>query len=143
MGFPHLAPMSIGVKAIITDHDLTFIGDVGSHSSYELQIVHLLLFAFLIPILIAHLSFLYGKEEPLQRQQRSYHVFADSLCLFFGLSSDLTVDVETCVPPAENLLHQGEPDELFTKQEGEDLMGEKIADGVIMEAGNLMKSALS
>ena len=53
------------------------------------------------------------------------------------------MDVETCVPPAENLLHQGEPDELFTKQEGEDLMGEKIADGVIMEAGNLMKSALS
>jgi hypothetical protein len=35
------------------------------------------------------------------------HVFADSLCLAFGLSLDLAVDVETCMSPAENLLDQG------------------------------------
>jgi hypothetical protein len=27
------------------------------------------------------------------------HVFADSLCLAFGLSPDLAVDVETCMSP--------------------------------------------
>jgi len=32
----------------------------------------------------------------------AYHVFADSLCLTLGQSSDLAADVETCVAPAEN-----------------------------------------
>ncbi len=62
------------------------------------------------------------------------HVFADSLCLAFGLSLDLAVDVETCMSPAENLLDQGKPDELFLKQEREDLSSEESLDEVIVEA---------
>jgi hypothetical protein len=64
MGFPHLAPMSIRVKAIITDHDLTFIGDVGSHSSYELQIVHPFFFGSPFAVLIANLAPCLIEEQP-------------------------------------------------------------------------------
>jgi len=52
-------------------------------------------------ILIANLPYFFIKEEPLQAQKRPNHVFADSLCLSFGLSPDLAVDVETCVVPME------------------------------------------
>ena len=64
-------------------------------------------------MLIANLSLCLIKEEPLQRQQGADRVFADSLCLFLGLSPDLAVDVETCMMPAEDLLHQSKPDELL------------------------------
>ena len=60
------------------------------------------------------------------------HVLTDSLCLACGLSSDLTMDVETCVAPAEDLLHQGKADELFPQQHGEDLAGEDLLDNFIM-----------
>jgi hypothetical protein len=63
-----------------------------------------------------------SQSGPLQRQKRPDHVFADSLCLALGLSPDLAVDVETCVAPAEDLLHQGKADELFPEQQGEDLV---------------------
>jgi hypothetical protein len=42
------------------------------------------------------------------------------------------MDVETCVAPAEDLLHQGKPDELFPQQHGEDLAGEDLLDNFIM-----------
>jgi len=71
--------------------------------------------------LIANLARCLIEKEPLQRQQRSDHVFADSLCLSLGLRSDLAVDVETCMAPKENLLHQGKAGELFPEQQGEDL----------------------
>jgi Raf kinase inhibitor-like YbhB/YbcL family protein len=32
--------MGIGVEAVITDHNLSLIGDVGSDTGYELQIIH-------------------------------------------------------------------------------------------------------
>ena len=51
------------------------------------------------------------KGETPERQQGPDHVFADSLCLSFGLSSDLAADVETCVVPVEGLLDQGKADE--------------------------------
>ncbi|MDH5707215.1 MAG: hypothetical protein OEZ45_14485 [Candidatus Aminicenantes bacterium] len=66
------------------------------------------------------------KEEPLQRKQRPDHVFADSLCLFLGLSSDLAVYVESCVAPGEDFLDKGKADELFPNQQGEDLMGGRV-----------------
>ncbi len=84
-------------------------------------------------VLIANLVPCIIEEQPLQAQQGPDHVFADSLCLFLGLSPDLTVDIETCVVPGEDLLDQRKADELFPKQQRKDLMGEKIADGAIME----------
>jgi len=62
----------------------------------------------------------------LWKPHKSNHVFADSLCLSLGLRPDLAVDVETCMAPKENLLHQGKADELFPEQQGEDLMGENL-----------------
>jgi len=70
------------------------------------------------------------------------HVFADSLCLSFGLSPDLAVDVEPCMAPAEDLPHQGKPDELFPQQRREDLMGEDFLDNLVMETADTMESAI-
>lgn len=93
-------------------------------------------------MLIANLPLCLIKEEPLQKQQEADRVVADSLCLFLGLSPDLAMDVETCMMPAEDLLHQNKPDELFPNQQGEDLMGEKFLDNLVMEAGDMVESAI-
>ncbi len=61
------------------------------------------------------------------------HVFTDSLSLVLGLRPDLAVDVETCVVSGEDFLHKLETDELFPKQEREELSGEESLDKVIME----------
>jgi len=93
-------------------------------------------------ILITNLSLCLIEEEPLQRKQRPDHVFADSLCLSLGLSSDLAVHVESCMVPGEDFLYKGKTDELFPKQQGEDLMGEDLADALIMEAGDMVEGAI-
>ena len=67
-------------------------------------------------ILIANLALCLIEEQPFQRQHRTDHVFTDSLCLFLGLSLDFAVDIESCVVPAKNFLHQGKANELFSKQ---------------------------
>jgi len=41
-GLPYLLPVSIGVKSVVADHDLPLIGNMGSDSGYELQIVQML-----------------------------------------------------------------------------------------------------
>jgi len=46
------------------------------------------------------------------------------------------------VAPAENLLDQGKPDELFLKQEREDLSGEESLDEVIMETTDAMEGTV-
>jgi hypothetical protein len=66
------------------------------------------------------------EEKPLQTQQRPDHVLADSLCLSLGLSSDLAVNVEACVAPAEDFLHKGKANELLPKKQREDLMGKDL-----------------
>ncbi len=134
--------MGIRVKTIVADHDLTFIGNMGGRSGYEFQIIHPLHFGSLFPVLIRDLASLFRKEEPLERKQRPDHVFADSLCVPLGCSPDLAVDVETGMAPAENLLDQGEADELFPKQQGEDLMGEELSNKVIMETRDTMEDTL-
>jgi len=45
-----------------------------------------------------------SKNSRFKLSRGADHVFADSLCLSLGCSPDLTVNVETCVAPAENLL---------------------------------------
>jgi len=46
------------------------------------------------------------------------------------------VHIKTRMPPAEDLIDKEKANELFTKQQREDLIGEELADGVIMEAGD-------
>jgi putative transposase len=46
------------------------------------------------------------------------------------------------VAPVEDLLHQGQPDELFPQQQGEDLMGEDFLDGLVVEAGDMVKNTI-
>ena len=70
------------------------------------------------------------------------HVLANTLCLFFGLSSDLAVDVKTCVAPAENFLNQRETDEFFPDNQREDLMGEDFLNKLILETADTVKSTI-
>jgi len=93
-------------------------------------------------MLIANPACCLIEEKPLQRQKGPDHVFADRLCLALSLRPDLAVDVETCMAPAEDLLHQGKPDELFPQQHGEDLAGEDFLDDIVMEAGDMVKGAI-
>jgi len=58
--------------------------------------------------------------------------------LSLGLSSDLAVNVEACVAPAEDLLHKGKADELFPEKQGEDLMGKDFLDSLVMEMADTM-----
>ena len=107
----YLASVGIRIKAVVADHDLSLIGNM-------------------------------GEEQPLQAQQRADHVFADSHAFLFVCSSDLTVDIEACVAPAEDLLHQRKPDELFPQQQGEDLAGEDLLDNLVMETTDSVKSTI-
>ena len=93
-------------------------------------------------MLIANLALCLLQEKPLQRQERADYVFADSLCRSLGLSPDLTVDVETCVAPAEDLPHQRKGNELFPEKHGEDLVGEDFLDNLVMEARDMVKSTI-
>ena len=52
------------------------------------------------------------------------------------------MDVETCVAPAEDLLHQRKADELFPEKQREDLVGEDFLDNLVMETTNMMESAI-
>jgi hypothetical protein len=58
------------------------------------------------------------------------------------LRSDLAVHVESWVAPGEDFLDKGKADELFPKQQGEDLMGEDFAEALIMEAGDMVEGAI-
>jgi len=42
--------VGISVQAVVTDHDLPFVGDVGGHPGDELQIVHRLLFNVVLTV---------------------------------------------------------------------------------------------
>ncbi len=64
------------------------------------------------------------------------------MILIWPPQDDLAVDVKTCMMPAEDLLHQSKADELFPNQQGEDLMGEKFLDNLVMEAGDMVESAI-
>jgi len=93
-------------------------------------------------VLIANLAPCFIEEQPLQTQQRPDHVLADSLCLSLGCRPDLTVDVETCVAPAENLLDKGKADELFPDKQREDLVGEDLLDKRVMETTDTVEGTI-
>jgi len=103
---PHFAPVSIGIQAEVTDGDLALVWNMGGHPGDKLQIIHALYLGGLFPIPVADLAFLFIGGEAFQRKQRTDHIFAHSLSLFSGLGPDLAVDVETCVAPPYDLLHQ-------------------------------------
>jgi len=69
--------MSIGVKAIVANHNLSLIGNMRGDSGDKLQIIHRLLLPTMPRILITNLASCLLKEEPLQTQQRADHVFTD------------------------------------------------------------------
>jgi hypothetical protein len=46
------------------------------------------------------------------------------------------------VAPVEDLLYQGQPDELFPQQQGEDLMGEDLLDNPVMETVDMVKGTI-
>jgi len=58
--------------------------------------------------------------------------------LFFARSSDVAVDMETCVLPSENLLDKSDADELLPQQHRKHLPGEKLCQKIIIKAGSAM-----
>jgi len=93
-------------------------------------------------ILITGLTPCLIEDKPLQTHQRPDHVFTDSFCLAYDLSPDLAVDVETSVAPVEDIPQQGKPDKFFPQQQGEDLVGKNLLDGLVREAGAMMKNTI-
>jgi hypothetical protein len=96
--------VGIGVEAVISDSDLAFVGDMGSHSGDELQIIHRLLLYVVLTVPVADLAVGLQERQPLQRKHRPDHVFAHPLGFRLRLSSHPAVDVEARVTPGENSL---------------------------------------
>ena len=66
-----------------------------------------------------------GKVKILKREDRSYHVFTHPLSLFFTLSPDFAVHIESCVLPTQYLFDKVRVCQMFAQEKGEDFMGEK------------------
>ena len=56
--------------------------------------------------------------------------------------SDFAVNIESSMPPGENLLHKGETDELFIKQKRENFMGKELLNKVIIEVGDTVEGTI-
>jgi len=107
LGLSPLAPVGVGVEAVIPHGNLALVWNMGSDPGDELQIIHPLhLFRF-FPIPVADFPLPFIKGEAFQGQKRMDHVFADSLSLLPVFGPDLTVDRKTRVSPSCDLLHQG------------------------------------
>ena len=65
--------MGVGGKTIISDHDLAFVGNMGSHQDDELQIIHRLLVAGGTAISISHLALRIQEGKPFQGEKRWDH----------------------------------------------------------------------
>ena len=65
-----LPAMGVGVEAIISHRDLSLVGNMGSRSSDELQVVHPLQIFGSLLIAIADPAFIFIEEEAFQRKQR-------------------------------------------------------------------------
>ena len=86
--FLGLSPVGIGVKAIVTDHDLPLVGNVRGHPGDELQIIHRLLLRAVTAPAITDLAPGFQKRQPLQGEHRPEHVLADPLGLRLRLGPD-------------------------------------------------------
>ena len=52
------------------------------------------------------------------------------------------MNVESSMPPGENLLHKGETDELFSKQKRENFMGKEFLNEAIIEVGDTVEGTI-
>ena len=77
--FPHLPPVGVGVQAIVPNHDLPLVGDMGGHPGDELQIIHRLLVGRVLTVSLPDLALWLQKRQPLQRQDRSDHALSHPL----------------------------------------------------------------
>ena len=71
----------VGLEAVISCRDLALVGNMGSDSGDELQVIHPLHLLAVFPIPIADLTLFLREREPLQGQQRADHVFTDRFSL--------------------------------------------------------------
>ena len=63
--------MGIGVRAIITNHDLPLVGDMRGDPGDELQIIHRLLLGPVWAVAITDLGLGFQERKPLQRKNRT------------------------------------------------------------------------
>jgi len=55
------------VETVVTNHELTFIGNLRGHSGNKFQIIHPLLFVYVLPRPVANLTFCLIEGEPVER----------------------------------------------------------------------------
>jgi len=133
--------VGIGAKAIVTDHDLAFIGNVRCHPGNELQIIHRLLLYAILAMPITNLSFLFQEEEALQREERPDHVFPHPFGLRLRLCPHQAVDMEAGVPPGENALGSLRAQRLLADKHRQHLAGEDLGQPRVIGPRNLMEDA--
>ena len=56
-GLTHLSSVGIGVKTVVTNHDLPFVRTVRGHSGNKFQIIHTFRFQFTFVILVEDPAF--------------------------------------------------------------------------------------
>ena len=56
-GLTHLSSVGIGVKTVVTNHDLSFVRNVRGHSGNKFQIIHTLQFQVAFVILVEEPAF--------------------------------------------------------------------------------------
>jgi hypothetical protein len=86
--FLDLAPVGVGIEAVISDCHLPLIRNMGGHPGDELEVVHPLYLSGLFPIPIADPAFFFIEGEAFQGQERTDHVFSHPLGLFLGFGPD-------------------------------------------------------
>jgi hypothetical protein len=57
--------MGVRVEAVVTDHDLAFVGNMRSHPSDKLKIIHRLLLGAFLAIAVTNFALWFQKCQPL------------------------------------------------------------------------------
>ena len=97
-------------------------------------ILFTILMGFLFTITIGFLfTIVLGIQLSISKY-RTDHILTYPLGLFFTLCSNLTVHIESSMLPEQYPLYKIPVDQLFAKEQQEDLAGEKPAEQRIVEA---------
>ena len=102
--FPHLSPVGIGIKPIVTNHDLPLVGNMRGHPNDELQIIHRFQTGRVLAISVTDLALGLYKRELLQGQYCPDHVLPHAFGFTFGLGPYPAVDRKSRMPPGQQPL---------------------------------------
>ena len=132
----------VTVGAIIADHDLSHIWDMGGYAGNEVQVVHLYLIIISLPIPAYDLNLVLVEGEAPQGQDWLGHIPCYPPGILKDGGSYLAVYIKAGAAPGEDLLFRLRPYEVFRYQKCEYLMSEDTSEGCIVEGGNGLEGAI-